>query len=413
MGGQVVGDLRTVLSLEDYEYVTGMRNAAKQSQQLGGALTGGLGRAIGQVGFAAQDFSSVLSMGGKNALGRALMGTMNNVQVLGSAFGPMGMAISSVAGALGSIFIPKLFESGEASQKLADDLKSVTSEAEKMNAEFARRARAGAGIGKLSSSKAAGAHLEDLGLEQKILRDRQKRLEKAGDDMGSRLWDSRKAGLPEWAVNKDTATKLRNLQPIKEGEKLPELDEAKKLADELDAVQAKLSEIGREQDATKRKQTELFESEQYLRGVERENKKQKQITEELTKQSRIWDQIRKQAQSPFEAAREKLDELQQALRKGTIGKDLYDEASGKVMEDYEKAHQVKYHESEGAHYQNAALAAGSSEAISAATRAQMKQNDPRLQLARKQAQLARDQVEELRKIKEHVKNMQPPVPVRL
>jgi hypothetical protein len=71
-----------------------------------------------QAGFALQDFMSILQMGGANAAARAFGGVANNVQMLGAAFGPMGMAVTSVGGALAGILIPALLRSEEATNTL-------------------------------------------------------------------------------------------------------------------------------------------------------------------------------------------------------------------------------------------------------------------------------------------------------
>lgn len=95
---------------------------------------GGLARGIGQMGFAVQDFASVYSIGGRQATERALMSTMNNVQMLGMALGPTGMAVTAVAGALGSLLIPKLFATGDAVEKTAKNLEEGLQHITRLNA---------------------------------------------------------------------------------------------------------------------------------------------------------------------------------------------------------------------------------------------------------------------------------------
>lgn len=108
-----------------------------QKVQQSGAGIRGLGGAITQTAFAAQDFSAILSMGGRNALGRALMSTANNVQMLGAAFGPWGLAISAIGGALASVLIPKLFET----DKAFDGISEGIAESTKRLHEFIRSAQ--------------------------------------------------------------------------------------------------------------------------------------------------------------------------------------------------------------------------------------------------------------------------------
>lgn len=83
-------------------------NASISKVGQGGMVGGGAARALQQVGFGMQDFSSQLETRG---LSGAISAVSNNVQMLGAAFGPVGLAISAVGGALAGIFLPKLIES--------------------------------------------------------------------------------------------------------------------------------------------------------------------------------------------------------------------------------------------------------------------------------------------------------------
>jgi hypothetical protein len=61
-----------------------------------------------QLGFGLQDFMSQVS-NSKNmvdGLGRGIMAVSNNVQMLGSAFGPTGLAVTAIGGALAGIVLP-------------------------------------------------------------------------------------------------------------------------------------------------------------------------------------------------------------------------------------------------------------------------------------------------------------------
>lgn len=61
-----------------------------------------------QLGFGLQDFMSQVQ-NSKNAvdgLGRGVMAVSNNVQMLGAAWGPMGLAVTAIGGALAGIIIP-------------------------------------------------------------------------------------------------------------------------------------------------------------------------------------------------------------------------------------------------------------------------------------------------------------------
>ena len=115
----VVGDLVAYLSMDSSRFAQGAQQAQTVAVQTNAAMTKAFSpQVFQQAGFALQDFMSILQMGGANAAARAFGGIANNVQMLGAAFGPMGMAVTSVGGALAGILIPALLRSEEATNTL-------------------------------------------------------------------------------------------------------------------------------------------------------------------------------------------------------------------------------------------------------------------------------------------------------
>jgi hypothetical protein len=115
----VVGDLVAYLSMDSSRFAQGAQQAQVVAVQTNAAMTKAFSpQVFQQAGFALQDFMSILQMGGANAAARAFGGVANNVQMLGAAFGPMGMAVTSVGGALAGILIPALLRSEEATNTL-------------------------------------------------------------------------------------------------------------------------------------------------------------------------------------------------------------------------------------------------------------------------------------------------------
>lgn len=98
----------------------------KLSQQAGKLNLTNIGQGIGsgsasgnktamiaqQLGFGMQDFSSQIanSKNGIDGLGRGLMAVSNNAQMLGSAFGPTGLAITAIGGSLVGIIVPQMIK---------------------------------------------------------------------------------------------------------------------------------------------------------------------------------------------------------------------------------------------------------------------------------------------------------------
>lgn len=122
-----MGDIVTVLSVDERRMTEGLKRAEMAAQRagvnFGMAFQQGGARMAQQAGFMLQDFTSVLSMGGANALPRALSGVMNNVQMLGAAFGPVGMAATALGGALAGILLPELLKADDVIGKYLESLK--------------------------------------------------------------------------------------------------------------------------------------------------------------------------------------------------------------------------------------------------------------------------------------------------
>ncbi|MDE2426777.1 MAG: hypothetical protein KGO96_12820 [Elusimicrobia bacterium] len=331
------GDIVTVLSLEDFEFRTGLRRAGREAKQAGSEIAGGIGRGIGQVGFAVQDFYSVFSMGGKNALGRALMGTMNNVQMLGAAFGPIGMAVTSIGGAIGAIVVPKLFEAKAASEEFTNGLKAAVAESEKLVSHFNDLSSFNAKLKGTKTSAGAASMLDDLDLQEKQLRFKRDKLAKAGNDFGFSLVNSGKAMVPDFAQGKGVASNLRFMRATAkgggEGGLAAEREEAKKLADELDTLDEKLRDIRNKKSATRDKQAELSEAEQFSKHWDDVLAKQKKLREAENQRLKVADDIRQSVESPYEAVQRKLEDLKRYRDLGVIDDDLYGSAVDKAGKD--------------------------------------------------------------------------------
>lgn len=88
------------------------------------------GMMASQVGFGLQDFSSQVmnSKNGIDGLGRGIMAVSNNVQMLGASFGPTGLAVTAIGGALAGIILPMAIKwvfNTEAEEKAAESLLKV------------------------------------------------------------------------------------------------------------------------------------------------------------------------------------------------------------------------------------------------------------------------------------------------
>lgn len=399
------GDLVTVLTLEDFEFRTGLRNASAATRQFatditsaGNGASAGFGRAIGQMGFAAQDFASVLSMGGKNALGRALMSTMNNVQMLGMAFGPWGLAITAVGGALASILIPKLLEGSDAGETFAESIER----SEKALDKLLQKETAGIGFGQsLRELEAHGGVKELNSAKDKNLDD----IEKLDHEIQRRQTELRRNIERAIPLGGLTGTKWNRAKPLfgkndellqefeitdpkligeKESQAIAEQD--KKLQDLRD-TRARLGRRGEALDALGPKAVENDEFENRRKQNERRH-------DEL-------ERLREKTMTPLEKLQDQLGKLQDLDvmmpgNEGLIGKGME-----QLFAEFEKSLPKEQVSKKLA----PAALKGSSEAISIINRAMVqnqKDNIPNQQLdqAKKLVDLAKQQLDEQKKKRE-------------
>lgn len=114
-----------VLAKEQPEISFGSRSRdwSKPVQEMSGKSKAAMTQAM----FAAQDFAAVMSMGGANSFGRAMLGASNNIGVMGAAMGPWGLAITSSIAIL-SPFIGKLFETKTALDSVKESLSDTAAQ---------------------------------------------------------------------------------------------------------------------------------------------------------------------------------------------------------------------------------------------------------------------------------------------
>jgi len=136
--GTNVGSLNATLTLSAWEFANGLKQSeaaalefvevteksavranAAMSKNGNGMNAGGAARAVQQIGFGIQDFASQFETRG---LAGGISAVSNNVQMLGAAFGPVGLAITAFGGAIAGIMLPKLIE---ASGMFKDNKKAI------------------------------------------------------------------------------------------------------------------------------------------------------------------------------------------------------------------------------------------------------------------------------------------------
>jgi hypothetical protein len=293
----------------------------------GMGIGGGLGRGIAQTAFAAQDFAAVLDGGGKNALSRALMATMNNVQMLGAAFGPWGMAITAVGGALGAILIPSLLKGVDETEKFTESLKA-NADALKTQITTAREAiEFSAKAEELRTATPEMAEREKKSLEKDLKSLRAEKHYTEGD----------------YAANIEKAMKMgavTNLDPAKRGIfndlglvndhvkfSINEDVLGKEASDLIAKQAARLKEVGA---AITKTEGRIFEVDTIAKGDATRFKEDKDLSAEMRKRSGEAQRIRDTG-TPLLAAQAKIRDITDLVRGGYLEADVAEKASREIL----------------------------------------------------------------------------------
>lgn len=369
----VAGDIVTTFGIDDAEWVAGVLRIQNSEKNLQGSMKGiasrnnELGRSLGQVGFAVQDFSSVLSMGGPNALSRAMLSTMNNVQMLGAAFGPWGLAITAAGGALGSILLPKLLETDNASKEFTKSLKEQVSELEKVAKAAGEATKFELSLPDMSSksaeSKAKSTERDVAGLEseratlerelQGMLLDARTKGQiriRGGFDPETNLLGAvenmfpgfirNPMGLTGEGVGTDGGMSVPLPDVMAEGatEVIAALkDVAKKIRDSDAEIALKRGEIEKlTATAGTAKERELFEKAsegRFKSFFDEAEKSEKKKLQDAQRAADLWMSTR----TPIEAAVAKFEELQALAARGGFGHDLGRRAGKDIIDGFRKS----------------------------------------------------------------------------
>ena len=347
------GDIVTVLDADIQPFKIGIqefaneakRKCAEVNQTLqtvgapkGGGAASGLGRTVQGIGFAMQDFSSVLSMGGPGALQRALSSTMNNVQMLGAAFGPTGMAITAVGGALGAMLIPKLIESESAFDRMISMEREATERMYGLIKASQDMIGLKADIGKMTDVGQIGTKKEDLGIaaekkqaEMDALIKRSEKLRGEISNLSKTANEMSDGGIWHWVA-----------RPAKSWARSTDLDPAiKSLNEDREKIQKKIMDA-RSELVSIEDQKKLLDKAKPQVEKQREDSKthiQEQIShsnELLRREKERQDtaaKIAKDIATPYETAIERQRELQSLLDQEIITRSQFDRASQKNREE--------------------------------------------------------------------------------
>lgn len=411
------GDLVEVLSLDDFQFSNGLRQASQETKRFAHESTSafetfghGVEHSMHKASRVAEHMAFSLSESGSQGLGHGLAHMLGVLPMVTGAFGPMGFAMGAAAAVVGSALIPQLMAAEEHYKSLAESIRETLAEQDRFSARNAKGMAFEAKLDKTDTAASAKVALDELGLEEQQLQDKKDRLE----TQAKRLRDSLVAqgvakplegndkfqGLPgqlrslhvNTAPGHETFTdRARGSlgmhageETIKEREEA--LKEAQKLAVELENARDRMEDIQKEKEQMGEKLESNKEIEGSAAGFDEALKHQKRLEQAENQRLRISNDIAKSIETPFEKAENRLEFLKEAFTKGFIDEDLFERASDDAIDDFKKASQ-EHHEGRlaGGHEE------GSSAAISAINRAQARDRDEKNDPAKKQVTLLTQQ----------------------
>jgi hypothetical protein len=378
------GDLRAVLTLDDFEYLTGMREAAHEADNLaehvehaGHSMHRAIHRsahlAVGAAfmfseGKGIDDFKSKLEQ-------LAAIAPMVGLAIGGWA-GPLGIA----AGIAGAVLIPKLTEADEAFKAITDDIK----EGGKALDEFIKRQQEMVAfqdkLRKTHGRDEFGKTKEDLDEDMKKAQVAEDALIDAARKAQMRVNGAAQArnaadegplgAVGGWFAGGEAQKALEAAE--KERERV--LSDLRKVGAEKAEIDEKRRQLGKEQAAKEEAGPSAIDPKFAI-------EQSKKLLELEEKRRQIAERIGKEIETPYDRAQEKIRELSEAYKEGIIDKETMEKGSQHAIDEYEKS-QTK----QGA---NAASMGGSSESykqIRESVDSQSKVDDEKIRILKEQAE---------------------------
>ena len=383
------GDISTVLTLDEFEYMTGLRDASEATRSFANETEAHLGRASHAHGSLhraqhnaihlamAASFAASSGEGEKGMVGQLEKASML-IPMIGTAFGPVGTVIGVTGGLLATQLLGPLKQAQEEAKKFGEALER----AGKKWDENITRAGSGVTFERETDRKIDKGDTEGLEKDKQHYEDmiaqKKAELDAAFEKQGA----LQKAAAPAKHAGESVedvyrgiarnAVKFSGLNLMMAGQGL----------DLFDAVAGKPGDgEGQGVEATKglvetaeqinKLQAELKEAEERAKaldealgdatGVEKQNKVAEALREQETRRLELAQKIGREVMTPYEKAVEKQNELNDLLDRGVLDDETYNRASKKNREDAAREMETQ----EKGHGKNAGVQANSGEAYSA------------------------------------------------
>lgn len=327
------GDLTAVLTLEEFEFQTGLRDAAKQTEEFASHAEHAGGRFEHAFGHRVQHkiehltfaLIALNSMGkGSEDMAGKLESALTLAPMIGSAFGPVGTAVGVAAGVIGAVLIPKLEEAKEAAKQFGEELERSGREWEKQITKDV----ASKGFERRLGRMEAATDPKTIAAEKESTEDRKAELEEE-----LRLKKAQFDAEMNAAAMKGAVKNKGNGQGIFVDEDII----GEKAAQHMRETQEKIEELEDSIRRAENRASALGEKLEDASAYDAALQAQKKINEELQKEEDLHDKIAKEIETPYEKAQAKLKELTDAAARDIISPEEFEAASGKVVTDLAKS----------------------------------------------------------------------------
>jgi len=398
------GDLVQVLSLDDYEYLTGMREAAGATDKLAEHVEHAghsMHRSIHRAAHLAGSFAFMLSEGKgvEDMKGKfeslAMMAPMIGLAIGGWA-GPLGIA----AGIVGASLIPKILEGAEAWKSISE----ATKEAGKDLEAYIKREEA------LIDFKAKLGETKTQGELSKTVEEKERELEKMkgaaeAETKFIEMLQTKKEGL-EKAKKGGAPGGLMDMLP---GAALSKALGGPNVSDIINwgvgkmDIEPTLAEIDKQIKEHNEKRRGIGQG---MIGIQQQldfagkavpwqnNPLEKGVDAADKERAALIHQIREEVATPYEKASEKIRELNERRKEGLITDKQYEQGSKNVIKAFGA--------SEGHQGVNAGVGRDSYSAIRESIRASEHVNDEKIKLLKQQVENGEKQQTELQNLNRNI-----------
>ena len=396
------GDLKTVLSLEDFEYISGLRDAAAETEKFAGTVTqmgtrvkAAAGTLKDTVRGGLQDFAKQGEVA--DVAQGALQGLSGTITGVVSKMGPWGFVIGTAAGILGDQLIPTLFEGSKAAKEFGEAMAESASAFEKLEGKWKSSDAFERHLGRAAKESSPDAiESEKRGLEddaddlKKSIDRREKELRRqveAARDAGGVVVIGRGAGMT------DAQIKNAQIDPDAVG-----METFKSLKEQQDKLNEEREELARKQRRAGALEGILPDA----RRPQGQRDREKEDADQAKKDQGDLDRLQEKTRTPQERLAERLNDLATLGLRNPGSDDLINRG----MEDALKEFQAGLPAEHGGGERLASAAEqGSAAAFSTINRAMAQSQRgeiPNQQLAeaKRQVEIAKDQLEQLKKLQD-------------